>query len=79
MYKVSKYPPGTFSWADNTSADPEVAKAFYVDLFGWTTREISIGGNMTYTVFQLDGADCAALSAKAPDQLEAPIASQWNN
>ncbi len=49
MYKVAKYPHGAFSWADNAAADLEVAKAFYVDLFGWSKNEIPIGENMTYT------------------------------
>ena len=79
MYKVTRYPQSTFSWADNSSADPEAAKAFYVDLFGWSVNEIPIGENMTYTVFQLDGIDCAALSGMAPDQLEKGILSHWNN
>lgn len=35
MYKVAKYPQGISSWADNSSADPEAAKAFYMDRFGW--------------------------------------------
>ena len=34
---------------------------------------------MTYTVFQLDGMDCAALSGMMPDQLENEIPSHWNN
>ncbi|MCY4020851.1 MAG: VOC family protein [Chloroflexi bacterium] len=79
MYKVTKYPHGTFSWADNSSRDPEAAKAFYMDLFGWSKNEIPIGENMTYTVFQLEGEACAALSGMMSDQLQMGIPSQWNN
>ena len=79
MYTVTKYPHGTFSWADNSSSDPEAAKAFYMDLFGWSKVEVPIGENMTYTVFQLDGHDCAALSGMMPDQLQLGVPSQWNN
>ena len=79
MYTVSKYPHGTFSWADNSSSDPEAAKAFYMALFGWSKNEIPIGEGMTYTVFQLEGEDCAALSGMMPDQLRAGIRSHWNN
>lgn len=79
MYKVSKYPHGTFSWADNSSSAPEQAKAFYMKLFGWDKVEHPIGEGMTYTVFQLDGEDCAALSGMMPDQLQAGIRSRWNN
>ncbi len=79
MYRVRKYPHGTFSWADNSSTDPEAAKTFYVDLFGWGKSEIPIGENMTYTVFQLEGEDCAALSGMMPDQLQMGVPSHWNN
>ncbi len=79
MYQVTKYPHGTFSWADNSSADPKAAKAFYMDLFGWSKNEIPIGENMTYTVFQLEGEACAALSGMMPDQLQMGAPSHWNN
>ena len=77
--RVSKYPHGTFSWADNSSSGPEAAKTFYTDLFGWSKAEVPIGEGMTYTVFQLDGLDSAALSGMTPDQLQAGVRSQWNN
>ena len=48
MYKVTKYPQGTFSWADNSSTDPEAATAFYMALFGWGKNEFPIGEGMTY-------------------------------
>ena len=79
MYIVTKYPHGTFSWADNSSSDPEKAKTFYTELFGWSMNEVPIGENMTYTVFQLEGRDVAALSGMMPDQLQAGVSSRWNN
>ncbi|MCY3779089.1 MAG: VOC family protein [Chloroflexi bacterium] len=79
MYKVSKYPHGTFSWVDNSSSDPQAAKAFYMAFFGWSKNEIPIGVGMTYTVFQLEGEDCAALRGMMPDQLQMGVPSQWNN
>ena len=79
MYKVSKYPHGTFSWADNSSSDPAKTTAFYMALFGWDKVEHPIGDGVTYTVFQLEGEDCAALSGMSPDQLDAGARSRWNN
>ena len=79
MYTVTEYPHGTFSWVDNSSSDPERSKAFYMALFGWTKNEIPIGEGMTYTVFQLEGQDCAALSGMSPAQIQAGVPSQWNN
>ncbi len=48
-------------------------------LFGWDKSEFPIGENMTYTIFQLEGHDCAALSGMMPDQLQMGITSHWNN
>ncbi len=79
MYQVTKYPHGTFSWADNSSSDPERAKAFYMALFGWEKSEFPIGEGMTYTTFLLDGLGCAALSGMSPDEIQAGAPSQWNN
>lgn len=78
MYRVTKYPHGTFSWADNSSSDPAKATVFYMELFGWGKVEHPIGDGMTDTVFQLQGEDCAALSGMSPDQLEAGLRSRWN-
>jgi len=35
----TSYPPGTPSWVDLASSDPDTAKAFYSTLFGWTVDE----------------------------------------
>ena len=79
MYRVSKYPHGTFSWADNTSTDPETAKKFYMDLFGWGKVEIPMGEGMTYTMFQHQGEHAAALSEMMPEMQEQGIPSLWFN
>ena len=33
------YAPGTFCWVDLSTSDPEAAKAFYAELFGWAVPE----------------------------------------
>ncbi len=75
MYKVTKYPQGTFAWADNSSTDPEAAKAFYMDLFGWGKYEIPMGDGMNYTMFQHQGENVAALSGMLPEG----VPSLWFN
>ena len=79
MYKVTKYPHGTFSWADNSSTDAETAKAFYMELFGWGKNEIPISEDMTYTMFQHQGENVAALSGMMPQMQEMGIPSHWTN
>jgi len=76
MFTVTKYPQGTFSWADHTSADPAAAKAFYSALFGWTVDDRPITGtDMTYTMFRLEGHAVAGAGASMSEG--APAA--WTN
>jgi len=75
MYTVTKYPHGTFSWAENSSTDPDLAVAFYMDLFGWSKYEIPIDENNNYTMFQHQGQNVAALSGMLPEG----VPSLWFN
>jgi predicted enzyme related to lactoylglutathione lyase len=60
MGRRERYEPGTFSWADLGTDDPEAAKAFYVGLFGWQTEDVPMGGSGPYTMCSLaDGVVCA--------------------
>ncbi len=78
MYTVTKYPQGTFNWADTSSTAPEAAKQFYMDLFGWSKIDIPVGEGMTYTMFQHQGQHVAALSPATPEALEQHIPSHWS-
>ncbi len=79
MYKVTKYPQGTFSWADNTSTNADAAKAFYMDLFGWGALDLPIGPDMFYTMFQNQGEHAAGFAAMMPDMQAQGIPSHWTN
>lgn len=39
--------PGSFTWSEHTSRDPEAAQAFYRELFGWGFRKMEGGGEGT--------------------------------
>ena len=78
MHTVTKYPHGTFSWADTSSTDSVAAKRFYMELFGWSKQDIPVGGGMTYTMFQHQGHHVAALSEATPEALEQNIPSHWS-
>ena len=75
MYTVTKYPHGTFSWADNASTDPAAAIAFYQALFGWGKYETPIGNGMDYTIFTHQSENVAALSGMIPEG----VPSFWFN
>ena len=79
MYKVSKYPHGTFSWADNASTNHDAARAFYMDMFGWGKVEAPMGDDQFYTMFTLDGAFTAGFAAMQPDMQAQGIPSFWMN
>lgn len=79
MYKVTKFPHGTFSWADVGTYDTEKGKAFYMELFGWDKEEVPIGEGMTYTMFKLDNETVAALSSMMPGAAEQGIPPAWTN
>ena len=38
MAERTQYTPGTFSWVDLATTDPDAAKSFYGALFGWKSR-----------------------------------------
>jgi predicted enzyme related to lactoylglutathione lyase len=69
-----EYPPGTPSWADLSSPDPDASARFYGELFGWKSTEPGpaeeTGG---YRMFELDGTEVAGLG---PLQGDAP--PHWN-
>ena len=61
MVRRTGYQPGTPSWADVASPDPEAARAFYGGLFGWTGEPSPEPEAMGYTVFMLADAAVAGL------------------
>jgi uncharacterized protein len=45
---------GVFVWDELMTTDVDGAKAFYADMFGWSSYDNEMG-NMTYTLFTRDG------------------------
>lgn len=77
MFKVTKYPHGTFSWADCNSTDVATAKQFYADLMGWETEDLPMGEGTFYTMYKQDGDIVTAISPMPPGMDNVP--SHWNN
>jgi predicted enzyme related to lactoylglutathione lyase len=48
--------PGTLSWNELNTRDPDRAKAFYGAVFDWTARDADMGDFGTYTTWRLPGA-----------------------
>lgn len=74
MAKRTSHAPGTFSWADLATTDPDGAKAFYAGLFGWQLEDLPAGEGMTYTMASLGGDRVAALARGREG-----IPAHWNS
>ena len=58
----TSHTPGTFSWTDLATTDPDAAKRFYGPLFGWDFDDQPIPGDGgVYTMLMRDGKAVAAL------------------
>lgn len=79
MYTVTKYPQGTFSWADASLIDPEKAKPFYTGLFGWGKEEVPMSDSETYTMFKMDGKDVVGLGPMQDEMKKQGVPSHWNS
>ena len=53
--------PGTWNWSDLNTRDPEGAKVFYGELFGWTSGEfMDMGEHGEYRFFAHAGTTIGA-------------------
>jgi len=78
MYTVTKYPHGTFSWADCMTTDDLGGSQFYAALMGWEIESVPMGEGMgDYHMFRKDGRHVAALSKYPPDMMDRP--PWWNS
>ena len=67
MGERTEHPPGTFSWTDLATSDPDGAKAFYTALLGWETDDHPNPGGGVYTFLRKDGLEVAALHGHLPE------------
>jgi predicted enzyme related to lactoylglutathione lyase len=62
MPERTSHAPGTFSWADLSTSDPDAGKAFYTALFGWDAEDNPLPDGGVYTMLRKGGKAVAALS-----------------
>ena len=66
---------GVFVWDELLAEDVDGARAFYTDVFGWTTGEMDMGPMGVYTLFRrAGGVDSAGLMRK-PENV--PVRAAW--
>ena len=65
MGERTSHAPGSLSWTDLATSDPDAAKGFYTGLFGWGYDDRPIpeeAGGGTYTMLTKNGKEVAALA-----------------
>jgi uncharacterized protein len=62
MGERTSHAPGTFSWTDLSTTDPDAAKEFYARLLGWEYEDMPAGEGVVYSMAQIDGKNVAAIS-----------------
>jgi uncharacterized protein len=68
---------GSFCWLELGTTDRKTAKTFYSDLFGWTSEDMPMGSDMTYTIFRSGGNDVAGAYDLMKEQLQAHVPPHW--
>jgi predicted enzyme related to lactoylglutathione lyase len=58
---MPEYPPGTPSWIELSSPDPDASAGFYHSLLGWEVTEPGPEESGGYRMFQQDGKNVAGL------------------
>jgi predicted enzyme related to lactoylglutathione lyase len=61
MGERTSHAPGTFSWTDLSTSDPEAAKSFYGELLGWEFDDQPMPGDDVYSMAMRQGGQVAAL------------------
>jgi predicted enzyme related to lactoylglutathione lyase len=74
-----QYAPGTFSWTDLSTPDPDAAKAFYGALFGWQAEDVAVPGGAYYSMQRIDGKDVAAIAPQPQAQRDAGAPPAWQS
>lgn len=78
MPNIENHAPGGFCWIELGTTDQAAAADFYRQIFGWSAKDMPIGPEEVYTMFQLEGREAAAVYKLRPDQLSRGVPPHWN-
>jgi predicted enzyme related to lactoylglutathione lyase len=76
MVKFAEAGAGQFCWLDLAATDADSAKAFYRNLFGWTSHEQLANGGC-FTRLRLSDHDIGSIYQLKETLLDSGIASHW--
>lgn len=77
MEEIKQHQAGTFCWIDLATTDPEGAKKFYSQLFGWKAVDLPAGEGMTYTMLNINDKPVAALYEMNEPQKAQKLPPHW--
>lgn len=73
----SSYEPGTPSFVDLSTSDPDAAEEFYAALFGWTFENVMPPDMGVYLMATLDGHTAAAIGPQQEPEVAAGVPPHW--
>jgi predicted enzyme related to lactoylglutathione lyase len=79
MGRRTSYEPGTFSWVELATTDPDGAKTFYSSLFGWETQDNPLPDGGIYIQGIVAGEAVAGVALMQDQQREAGVPPFWFN
>ena len=62
---ITSYAPGSFCWAELHTTDPDAAKKFYAEMFGWNHLDFPMPQGV-YSMLRVDDYDVGALCDTQP-------------
>src|SRR4029450_11741938 len=78
MGERPKYEPGTPSWTDLTTPDPDAAQQFYGSLFGWKFESNDTGNpDMPYITASQGGKTVAGMMKLPPETASGGMPPVW--
>lgn len=78
MSQRTSYPQGAPCWVDLMTTDPQAAKSFYGQLFGWTYDDLPMPEGPVYSMAVIDGSAVAAIAPQPPEAATQGAPPMWN-
>ena len=78
MPTIKTHEEGMLCWADLSTPDLPAAKKFYTALFGWTTKDLSMGPDAgVYVMCEHNGQSVGALQEMSPSIADQGLPPHW--
>lgn len=79
MAEFITHAAGTFCWSELATSDPEAAKHFEAELFGWGHNDDPMGPDFACTTLLQGGKAVGALYRLQPEQASQGVPPNWGS